>query len=88
MYIKPRIVLLDETEYWAKHITEEAGKIHGAYIYDENMRVHCCEFTPSYFLEPLYAYSIIKQEQGLKGCKQSVYDQYLQILRNKGLVTQ
>ena len=55
MYIKPRIVLIDETEYWNPDIVRKAGKIHGVYIYDENMRVHCCEFTPSYFLEPLYA---------------------------------
>jgi hypothetical protein len=48
--IKPRFSLLrlDETEFWAEPIASEAGRIFGTYVFDQNKRVHLCEFTPSY----------------------------------------
>jgi hypothetical protein len=48
--IKSRFYLLrlDETRYWADHVSARAGRIFGLYVYDTNVRVHLCEFTPSY----------------------------------------
>ena len=47
---KPQFCLLrlDETLYWADDLATRAGRILGIYVYDQNRRVHCCEFTPSY----------------------------------------
>ena len=56
MYIKPRIVVIEETEHWLDTgLVEAAGQIFGVYIFDANKRVCCCEFTPSYYLEPFEA---------------------------------
>jgi hypothetical protein len=48
--IKPRFCLLklDETRHWLDDVAARAGRIFGLYVYDQNRRVHCCEFTPSY----------------------------------------
>jgi hypothetical protein len=50
-----KIVVLDETEYWREEIVAKAGKIYGAYLFDANRHVNCCELTPSYELYPLYS---------------------------------
>ena len=50
MYIKPCVVVIDETEYWdAPFTVAAAGKIYGVYLFD------CCEMTPSYALEAFEA---------------------------------
>jgi hypothetical protein len=48
--ITPRFSLLrlDETQYWADSIAHRAKQVFGIYVFDQNRRVHCCEFTPSY----------------------------------------
>jgi len=48
--IKPRFNLLrlDETKFWAEEVVRKAKQIFGLYVFDQNRRVHCCEFTPSY----------------------------------------
>ena len=58
--IKPdwRYILIDETRHWCddKFIADCGGKIVGAYVFDANRQVHCCELTPSYellFIETL-----------------------------------
>ena len=52
--IKPdwRYILIDETRYWCddKFIAECGGKLVGAYVFDANRAVHCCELTPSFEL--------------------------------------
>ena len=53
MYIKPTIVLIDETQYWDTALTDQAGKIFGVHIFDANKVVHCCEIAGSYELEAL-----------------------------------
>ncbi len=53
MYIKPTVVLIDETEYWDSTLAEQAGKIYGVYLFDANKVVHCCELTGSRELEAL-----------------------------------
>jgi hypothetical protein len=50
MWIKPRVILLEETEYWIPRLAEAAGRIYGVYIYDENRVVHACELQGSYEL--------------------------------------
>jgi hypothetical protein len=49
-HIKPCFCLLrlDETRHWVDDVAARAGCIFGLYVYDQNRRVHCCEFTPSY----------------------------------------
>lgn len=48
--ITPRfsLVRLDETKFWADEDVRRAKQIFGLYVFDQNRRVHCCEFTPSY----------------------------------------
>jgi len=48
--IKPRFNLLrlDETKFWAEEVVRKAKQIFGLYVFDQNRRVLCCEFTPSY----------------------------------------
>ena len=48
--IKPRFNLLrlDETQVWAEEVVRRARQVFGLYVFDQNRRVHCCEFTPSY----------------------------------------
>ncbi len=53
MYIKPTIVLIDETEYWDADLAEQAGKVYGVHLFDANRVVHCCELTGSRELEAL-----------------------------------
>jgi len=51
--IKPHfyIVLLDETQIWVEETVKKCGGgIKGAYFFDANMQIHCCEITPSYEL--------------------------------------
>lgn len=44
---KLRLAYFDETEYWAEDIVSHAGRVAGLYVYDANLRVFCCEMTPS-----------------------------------------
>ncbi len=48
--ITPRFSLLqlDETKFWADEVVRSAKQVFGLYVFDQNRRVHCCEFTPSY----------------------------------------
>ena len=49
-----RILIRDETQYWTDELVKRCGgKIKGAYFFDANRHVHCCEFTPSFELERL-----------------------------------
>lgn len=47
MWIKPRILVQDESEFWDKDIIDKAGKIYGIYLYDSEYRVHICSFQSS-----------------------------------------
>lgn len=53
MYIKPRAIAIDQTEYWDPKIVEEAGHLFAVYLYDAGVVTHLCEFTPSYYLVPV-----------------------------------
>lgn len=50
--IKPQfnVVVLDETRNWSENVQQHAGKMYGAYMYDQNRAVHAAELTPSYEL--------------------------------------
>ena len=47
---KLRLSYLDESDGWADDILRAAGRVAGLYLYDANLRVCCCELTPSYEL--------------------------------------
>jgi hypothetical protein len=49
-----RLVALDETSNWSDDVTAVTGRIQGVYIYDDSRATHCCEITPSYWLEFMY----------------------------------
>lgn len=52
---KFRVVELDESDGWNEDILKAVGgKITTVYLYDEGIKTHCCELTPSYYLIPLY----------------------------------
>jgi hypothetical protein len=57
------IVSLDETQYYS--IAEEdkpfIEKIIQIYLFDRNERTYCCELTPSYYLDPVYADVYVKE---------------------------
>ena len=48
--MKIKIVVLDQTQYWAESITARAGQVFGVYYFDPEVAVHCCEMTPSHEL--------------------------------------
>ncbi len=47
------LFLSDETDYWLDEELVErcGGSILGAYLFNANRHVHCCELTPSYEME-------------------------------------
>ena len=46
-----KIVKINETPMWAESMQKRAGKLTGVYIYDDGEQTHCCELTPSFWLE-------------------------------------
>jgi hypothetical protein len=48
--LRPRffVLKLDETHNWAADIAGRAKRILGVHLFDANLHVQCCEFTPSY----------------------------------------
>lgn len=49
--VKPRycVLKLDETQNWLDQgLVSRAKRILGVYLFDANLHVRCCEFTPSY----------------------------------------
>jgi hypothetical protein len=48
--MKIRVLLLHESHNWAPDIVQRAGEIYGIYLYNPNLHVYCCEFTPSFEL--------------------------------------
>ena len=70
MYIKPTVVLIDETQYWITDLAKQAGKIFGIHIFDANKIVYCCELSGSHELEALDVV-ILKYEE----CPESVRDE-------------
>ena len=75
MYIKPRVVLIDETEYWDEELVRQAGKIYGVFLFDVNKKVHCCEATPSRELEPLEV-AILNNETCLEEVRDEIEEQW------------
>jgi len=51
---KLKLVKIDETHYWSDLVVESAGRLWGVYLYDENVHVHCAEWTASYECHFLY----------------------------------
>ena len=52
---KPNICFIgiDETAHWRipSELKPYVARIYGVYSFDRNEHTHCCEFTPSYWLE-------------------------------------
>jgi hypothetical protein len=42
------LLRLDETKFWAEEVVSKANRVFGLYVFDQNRKVHCCEFTASY----------------------------------------
>ena len=51
--MKFNLVAIEETRYWDPEITKKTGRIFTAYAYCPRQMTHCCEVTPSYYLEPV-----------------------------------
>lgn len=59
--IAPRIIEIDETSDWNIPEYPEIKAIKGLFIYDKNLDVHICSFTPSrelYAIEPYAEYHV------------------------------
>ena len=62
--IDARLVALDRTRDF---MIDDADRPHikqirSVYLYDKNERTHCCELTPSYWLEHLYDEVVLTPE--------------------------
>jgi hypothetical protein len=50
-----RLIEVDESHGWREDILKACGgKITTVYLYDANVTTCLCEYTPSYYLTPLY----------------------------------
>ena len=70
-------VALNETHNWIIHKADAPfiKAIRGMYIFDRNERVHCCEFTPSYYL--IHLYDQVECQPGTSEDRaQRIYDAY------------
>jgi hypothetical protein len=76
MYIKPCIVLIDETKYWDEELAKQAGKIYGVFLFDANKKVHCCELTPSRELESLEV-AILNNETCPEEVRDEIEEQWI-----------
>lgn len=47
------IAIPDDMECWDQEIAKQVGQIWSVYIIDPNIATHCCEITPSFWLEYL-----------------------------------
>ena len=56
-------VALDETQYYRMLPGDEqyVERIMAVYVYDYHEETHCCEFTPSYYLEWAYTFIVWKK---------------------------
>jgi hypothetical protein len=56
--VKVFAVSIDETKYYtlAKDDAALIKAIHNVYVYNADEHTYCCEFTPSFYLDPLYTY--------------------------------
>lgn len=54
--IDARIIKLDHTEYFSIAEADKPyiNKIMAVFLYDKNSHTHCCELTPSYWMNFLY----------------------------------
>jgi hypothetical protein len=57
--MKINILKVDETAHWSEEIRERVERIWGVYLFDQNWRIHLCEFTPSYELHRLPSQVIV-----------------------------
>jgi len=77
--IDARLIAMDRTgnfcidEADAPHIKQ----IRSVYLYDKNERTHCCELTPSYWLEHLYDEVILTPDAALSDDeREALYSKY------------
>ena len=49
--MKPYVVLINETQYLSKPVARACGTYWGVYVFDVDTLTHCCEITPSHWLE-------------------------------------
>lgn len=49
-----RLVEIDETEYLGDKCRDQVGRLFTIYLYDADERTHCCELTPSHWLEAVF----------------------------------
>ncbi len=52
-----KLVKIDVTHHWNEDFLRQikAGKVFDYCLYDSSQATHCCEFTPSYWLVPVYS---------------------------------
>jgi hypothetical protein len=57
--IKPEVMIiaLDNTELYSGDIRKQTGRIADVYFYNKSEVTHCCELTPSYWLEYVCSYA-------------------------------
>lgn len=75
--IKPTLVAMDETTYW-NFAAEDRAHIkaaYGIYLLDRGCVTHCCEVTPSYFME-FICNRIECTEDTPEDVRQAIYERY------------
>lgn len=48
---EPHVVWIDETQHLSDSARDACGRLFTGYVYDATEATHCCELTPSYWLE-------------------------------------
>lgn len=58
--IEPFMVALEQTRYLSEEARALTGRFWTLYVYDKNLNTHCCEITPSYWLQ---AYDFVTEKR-------------------------
>jgi hypothetical protein len=73
-------VKIDETRHWAEEwrAKNKIKKIVSTYIFNANEVTHCCEITPSYWLEHIESCAELEQDAGVADMTDAEYQAFLE----------
>lgn len=74
------LIIIDETDMWAEHIQDRAGRLFGIYLANLHENTFCCELTPSYELHWVKADYTISPDDEKEA--ETLFDDVLQASAN------
>ena len=66
-------IAIDETKHWNIALAHHIERILTIYAFNRNAATHCCEFTPSYWLEAV-AFELIVLTSASDAERDSIYE--------------